>query len=61
MYGDSVPQSYSHPYLGITYNAPAVTGNLASVPGKFNIERLHKAKPAKAGDAKLRVKAALSL
>jgi hypothetical protein len=60
MFAISVPQSYSRPFLRAVYNAHAVRASL-HVPRQINIERFHKAKPANAGEAKLRVKAASSL
>jgi hypothetical protein len=57
MFADSVPQSYSRHFLWAVYNAHAVRA-ICICPGKFNIDRFYKAKPANAGEAKLRVKAA---
>ena len=59
MFADSVPQSYSRRFLWAVYNAHAVRAILtACLPRQINIERFHKAKPANAEEAKLRVKAA---
>ena len=57
MSGDSVPQSYSHLLLSITYNAPAGASDLVFAQANL-ASKGTQAKPTKAGEAKLRVKAA---
>ena len=57
MSGNSVPQSYSHLLLSITYNAPAGASDLVFAQANL-ASKGTQAKPTKAGEAKLRVKAA---
>src|ERR1044072_6339963 len=65
MSADSVPQSYSRPFLWAVYNAHAVRAprprSQPSAQSKLNIERFYQAKPVNAGEARLRVKAASTL